>query len=352
MNFPTGSEEKSGVISFEKPIDYDKKKKVELCRGIYEEEYDEVINFLKRENKMSSGNFTILSREELKRYSALNAYTVLMRAPNSEIYGTIFSIPLPIKINGEIIEHGCTSFLNVHSKIRGFKMCMILIRELAQYGFENNILCSYQLSSFKMCETAIEVNSWFRPISLMRSLLLGFTFPGYNEISNFNKNRLLYKCKVPKNCVIKQVKDGNRAEALRFYQDINKGNKFVFYPSDSLFEKWIKLYPSYLVSNGKEIIGFFTLGTLNCKMSTGAEGTLCSPLLFNSLKGKSEVVLKCLLSIAEEKDYDLLYGNQVGDLTEEVYKSVHAIKNKAVSYFSLYNNSAKLQSEDIFAPLF
>ena len=151
---------------------------------------------------------------------------------------------------------------------------------------------------------------------------------------------------------MKQVKDGNKSEALKFYQDINKGNKFVFYPSNELFEKWIKLYPTYIVLNGKEIIGLFSIGTLNCKMASGAEGTLCSPLLFNSIKGKSEMILKCLLSIAEEKDYDLLYGNQVGDLTEEVYKSVNAIKNKSVSYFSLYNNSAKVKSEDIFTPLF
>ncbi len=351
MNFPTGLEEGIGIINSDKPIDYDKKKKVDLCRGIYEEEYDEVITFLRRENKMPSENFTMLSKEEIKRYTALNAYTVLMRAPNSELYGTIFSVPFPMKINSEILTFGCTSFLNVHSKIRKFKMCMILIRELAQYGFENNVLCSYQLSAFKMCETAIEVNSWFRPINLIRSLLLGFTYPGYNEISNFNKNRILYKCKVPKGFTVKQVK-GNYLEALKFYQDINQNNKFVFYPSEPLFEKWIKLYPSYLVFNGKEIIGFFTLGTINCKMSTGAEGTLCSPLLFNCVKGKGDIVLKSLLSIAEEKDYDLLYGNQIGDLTPEVYQSVNAIKNKDVSYFSLYNNSIKLKCEDIFTPLF
>jgi hypothetical protein len=363
MFFPKGNERNDGIICLDKPVDYDRNKKVILSRNL--EEYDEIVEFLKEQNMMASGNFTLLSKVEIEKYKRLGSYSVLMRSENGKLFGTIFSIPFPVKcsLTAGIIEdtgytkdivitHGCTTFLNVSSKIRGFKMCMLLIRELAQYGHENNILCSYQLTSFKLCENSVEILTWYRPINMMKSLLLGFTFPGYNEVSNFNKNRMIYKCKAPKGYIIEQVKMKGLEEALSFYVDINKDNRFVFFPDILLFEKWTKEYLTYIVKYENKIIGIFSIGTLNCKMANMIEGRLCLPLLFNSLKGKGEKVLRCLLSISEEKDYDLLYGNQIGDLTEVVYKSVNAVLNDKKSYFSLYNNNMHITSSDIYVPLF
>jgi hypothetical protein len=59
-----------------------------------------------------------------------------------------------------------------------------------------------------------------------------------------------------------------------------------------------------------------------------------------------------LLSIASDKDFDVFYCNQVGDLTESVLSSVNCIKNAVPSFFSLYNNSIRLLSQDICTPLF
>ena len=350
MAFPKGGDGEGGIISREQPPDYDRSKKVELCRGIYEEEYDEVVQFLRKENKMSSGIFTLLSKEEIKRLVSLGVYTVLMRTTNSHLYGTIFSLPLPIKSNNEIVLHGCTSFLNVCSKVRKFGMCAILIRELALYGFENQIFCSYQLSTFKLHENAVKINTWYRPISLVRSLLLGFSFPGYNELSNFHKTREKFACKAVKGVDVKLVKESNAESALEFYLKLVKDKKFAFYPDKNLFKKWIKAYPTYMVKG----LGIFSIGTVNCKMSNGAEGTLASPLLFacSENEGAGEKVLKSLLSVASDKDFDVFYCNQVGDLTEDVLQSCSCIKNVTPSYFSLYNNSLKLNEKDIFTPLF
>ena len=349
MAFPKGEESESGIISRDRPPDYDRSKKVELCRGIYEEEYDEVVSFLRSENKTSSGIFTLLSKEEIKRLISLDTYVVLMRTSNSHLYGTIFSLPLPIKSDGNLITHGCTSFLNVCSKVRKFGMCSILIRELALYGFENNILCSYQLSTFKLHDNAVKINTWYRPISLMRSLLLGFTFTGYNDLSNFHKTREKFACKAVKGVDVKLVKEGGCENALNFYLKLVENKKFAFFPDLSLFKKWIKAYPTYVVKG----LGIFSLGTINCKMSNGAEGMLASPLLFACVnEGAGVQVLKSLLSVASEKDYDVFYCNQVGDLSEELLQSVNCIKNVVPTYFSLYNNSIKLDEKDIYTPLF
>jgi hypothetical protein len=347
MAFPKG-ERAEGIISKETPPDYDRTKKVELCRGIYEEEYDEVVQFLRAENKMASGIFTLLSKEEIKRLVSLGTYTVLMRNLNSHLFGTIFSLPLPIRSNGESITHGCTSFLNV--KIRGFAMCSILIKELALYGFENQIYCSYQLSTFKLSENAVQISTWYRPISLMRSLLLGFSFPGYNDLSNFHKTREKFSCKSVKNVSCKLVKEGNAEIALSFYLKLVQNKKFAFYPDLELFKKWVKAYPTYVVKD----LGIFSIGILNCKMPNSAEGMLASPLLFACTEDidSGTKVLKSLLSIASDKDFDVFYCNQVGDLTEEVLSSMSCIKNAVPSFFSLYNNSIRLLSQDICTPLF
>jgi len=364
MFFPNKDVKVKGIISTDKPIEADKNnKKVILSREL--EQYDEIEQFLKDENKMSSGNYTLLTRSEIEKYKRLNCYSVLMRNENNKLFGTIFSIPFPIKCSiiagitddsqytkDKIINHGCTTFLNVSSKIRGFKMCMLLIRELTQYCYENNLLCGYQTTSFPLCEKNIEISSWFRPINMTKSLLLGFTFPGFNEISNFNKNRIMYKCKAPKDYIIELVKQKNMEEALTFYKKINENNRFVFYPDTEFFEKWIKEYLTHIVKFENKIIGIFSIGTINTKMANMMEGRLCLPLLFNSVKGKEEKVLKCLLSVAEQKDYDLLYGNQIGDLTSSLYKSVNAIQNEKKSYFSLYNNNMDLTAYDLYVPIF
>lgn len=365
MYFPSKNLKNTGIISTEKPVDYDRNKKVVLSRNFSESEYEEVIDFLKEQNMMASGNYTLLSRGEIEKYKKLGFYSVLMRNESNKLFGTIFSIPFPIKCSltagstedseytkDKIITHGCTTFLNVSSKIRGFKMCMLLIRELAQYGYENNILCGYQTTSFPLCDKSVEINNWYRPINMAKSLLLGFTFPGYNEISNFNKNRMLYKCKCPKNYIIEQVKHKNLEEAFSFYISINENNRFVFHPDLDFYQKWVKEYLTYIVKFENKIVGIFSISTINCKMGNMIEGRLCLPLLFNSQKGKEEKVLKCLLSIGEQKDYDLLYGNQIGDLTEQVYTSVNSVQNSKKTYFSLYNNNMDVNSEDLYVPIF
>jgi hypothetical protein len=365
MFFPNEKTKVEGVISTDKPVDYDRNKKVSLSRKLEESEYEEVVEFLKSQNLMASGNYTLLTRGEIEKYKRLNCYSVLMRNETNKLFGTIFSIPFPVKCSitsgttedGEytkdkIIVHGCTTFLNVSSKIRGFKMCMLLIRELTQYGYENNIFSGYQLTSFPLTEKSVAISNWYRPINMMKSLLLGFTFPGYNEVSNFNKNRMLYKCKAPKNYLVNRVKAKGLEEALSFYGKINENNRFVFFPDLSLFEKWTREYLTYTVKFEDETIGIFSIGTINCKMGNMVEGTMCLPLLFNSKKGKGEKVLRCLLSVAEEKGYDLLYGNQIGDLTQQLYESVNSIRTDKKSFFSLYNNNMNLKPSDLYVPVF
>ena len=362
MFFPKNDDNIEGIVSLDKPIDYDRKKKVIIEREI--KDYDEVYMFIRDHNKMDSGNYTLLPKSEIERFIRLGCYSILMRGEeNKKLYGTIFSIPLPIRcsitfaINDEeeltkdkIITHGCTSFLNVHSKLRGFNMCMVLIRDLANMAYENNIYCSYQMTSFKLCDTSFTISSYFRPINLLNSLALGFVFPEYADIKNFHNSRMKYKCKVPKGYSLKRVSNQNMEKALQFYISLNVNKKFVFYPDIKLFSKWIQEFPTYIVSNEKKKVGIFSITKIFSRMGNDVDGNLCLPLIFNATD--KVPVLKCLLSVAEERGHDVLYTYSVGDLDEKTLESVNAVETPKKTWFSLYNNSMKLTPKDLYIPLF
>ena len=238
-----------GIISKDKIVKDKTDKKLIFSPGIKDEEYDEVVEYIKQQNIMSSRNITLLLKEDLERFNRLSYFSILMRNEiNNKLVGTILSIPFSIRCSylaGETenaeytkemtILHGCTSFLNIHKAIRGFKIASLIIQELIKVGNEKNIFCSYQLTSFKLTENAIPINSWYRPINLMRSLLLGFGFPPSSNISDLMKIKDKYRIKTVKGLKVKQITDNNAASCLEFYRSINEQKRFLFYPGSRIF---------------------------------------------------------------------------------------------------------------------
>lgn len=357
MFFPKGDEINEGIISTDPPIGYLENKKITLTRGIEKEEYNEVYEFLRDQNKMSSGNFTLFPKDEISRYVRLNAFAVLMRSQNnSSLIGTIFSVPFPIrcisKNENKIIPHGCTTFLNIHDKLRKHGLCMALIRELTKYGFEKDVLCSYSLTSFPLSTKSFPISSWYRPINLPRSIGLGFNYPNWNAPSEFLKNRLMYNTKMPKKYVCERVESKNIEKALTFYQLITQDKKFVYMPDLNCFRKWIQEYPTFLISFEKKPVGIFSISSVYCRMESSLDGKLALPLIFNSDPKHAISVMKSLIFVVSERDYDVLYTHCVGDMNKELLKTINAIETRDKSYLSLYNNSMTLTSSDLYVPLF
>ena len=281
-----------------------------------------------------------------------------------------------------IITHGCTSFLNVHGKLRKHGMCMALIRELTQYAFEKQIYCSYSLTSFPLSEKSFEISAWFRPLNLPRSIGLGFSYPDWSVPSEFVNNKVKYNTKIPKGYICERVTDSKAQKALEFYISLvsnedptsaknnNSGadaTKFVFFPTLEFFKKWIQEYATFLVmrkysedgsQESKIPVGIFSLGSIYCRMQNGIDGKLALPLMFKSSlkdpkqKEYSNKVMKCMIYTANDRDYDTLYMYSVGDMNSELLKSVNAIETSTKSYFSLYNNSMTLTVNDLYIPLF
>lgn len=363
MFFPKETKEdtnnsKNIIISLTEPIEYKEQKNIVLFRGVKKEEYDEIYEFLRDQNEMSSGNFTIFPKDEIARYMRFNSLAVLMRSSKSNtLLGTIFSMLFPINCKNEdnqnsLIFHGCTTFLNVHKKLRNHGLCMALIRELTRYAYNNNIYCSYSLTSFPLSSKSCEITAWYRPLNLPRSIGLGFTYPNWNIPSEFLKNRILYNTKMPKKYNCERVINSKLEIAHNFYLNQIRDKKFAFLPDRDFFNKWIQEYPTFLVTLNKIPIGLFSIGSIYCRMASGLDGRLALSLLFISLPHEAIKVMKSMIFIANEREYDALYMHETGDITRDILNETNAIETEKKSYFSLYNNSMNLTPADLYIPLF
>lgn len=352
MYIPKG-DEPEGIISKLPPVNYESNKKISLHRSLKPEEYDEFCDFIKKQNKMSSGNYTLLPKGELLRILKFNPKVITMRGGNkNSLLGTLISVPFPIKSNHKVITHGCTSYLNVHNILRNNGLAMALIRELIQWGFEDNIYCDYHLTDHKIGENAIQISSWYRPINLPKSIGLGFTIPDFNVPHLFAKNRLKYNTKAMSGFKTVRVLQKNQDKALDFYKKICK-QKLALWPDLELFSKWIQQFPTFMVrtKENKKIVGIFSINNLFCRMGEEVEGKLCIPILFNCRETFNQATLRALINTAHEREFDVLYLYQTGDLNRECLESVNAIETNKKSWFSLYNNVMNLQPEDISVPL-
>ena len=254
------------IISKEKPISYGGKKNIKVIKGLEVSEYDEFCSFIQNHNKMSTGNTTLLPKSELVKLLKLDNNVVLIRSNvGNKLIGTIMTIKLPIRNKQdskcEIITHGCTTFLSIHSKLRGNGLCMALIRGLVGYGYEEKVYCDYHTVPLKIGNNSIKVNSWYRPIHLQNSTKLGFL---HSNTNTKTRNRLKYKTNLQKGYSFSKITNTNSIESLNLYKKLIKNKKFVFYPDIDLWKKWINIFPSFIIYKENVEIGIVSLHTLYC----------------------------------------------------------------------------------------
>ncbi len=342
------------IISKDPPVKFEyENKKVSLCEGIKESEYNEVANFYQKYNRMSTGNTTLLPVSELKRYLSINNISLLMRTANGMLIGTIICLLLPVKNSNdsreEIIITGCTTFLAIHPSLRKMGLCMALIRKLIELGYAKGIFCDYHMVSFPIGSNSISINSWYRPIDLHRSKELGFLYDGLLDSHNSTKLRLKYRTKIPNNHTYIQVIDNNINISLDYYKGLIINKKFAFWPDEKLWSEWVKSYPTYLIYNKNECLGIVSLNTIYCVIERTKEtGRILFPIICG---GEMDSVIPVICTIAKDLNYDVVYFHQHGSITEGALSKIKAIKTTTKLCFSLYNNCISLNVEDINVPL-
>ncbi len=342
------------IISEKEPINRDLSKKVDIIRGIEDDDGTEVYRFIKNQNIMQSGNITLLPFNELKKYLSFDGHPLLMRGGSKKsLVGFVISIPFKVRClyndDEKIITHGCTSFLNVHKSLRGHGMCMTLIRELIKWGYEKKIYCGYHTTENKIGSNGVKINSWYRPLHLDKSIKLGFLYPDYDDIRSKRKTRLKYDTKIPSSCEISRVLESNHIESLEVYKKLVESKKFSFYPELSFWKRWVQYFPTYIVKKDNQYVGLYTLTSLHCRIqSTQMDGNLATPLI---CVGEMPYTLSCLIHTAKERNYDVLYLYEIGDIDNEVLVNSKALKTNTVQWFNMYNNNISLNATDIYVPL-
>ncbi len=374
------------IISKDSPVEFDNSKmNLKISEGIQESEYEEVSDFVRKYNKMSSGNTTLLPISELKRYLSVDNLTVLMRSSKGKLIGTIICLLLPIKCkkgsegsggsegsnstnqpigptNQPILIHGCTTFLTVHPSIRGMGLCMALIKSLIGYGYKKKIYSDYHMVSFKIGNNSFEIKSSYRPINLKRSNELGFLYPGYTDITN-RMTRLKYRTKLsPEYSYYKiNTNNNNLDQSLIYYQSLinpDSSKMFSFYPDSRMWKQWVEAFDTYVICRKKIPIGVVSINTIYClvgnenrngnKENKKNEGKVMFPIV---CIGDMKVVMPTLCNIAKETDHDIIYFHQHGDVTQDSLDRINCIQTGTNPWFSLYNNRIKITPTNLYVPL-
>ena len=341
------------IISKEVPVKFEDDKKVVISEGIQESEYEEVSHFYQKYNRMSTGNITLMTVDDLKRHLILPNISLLMRSANGMLIGTIISILLPVKnrndITEQIIMHGCTTFLAVHPGLRKMGLCMALIRRLIEIGYERKMYCDYHMVSFPIGSNSIKISSWYRPINMGRSKELGFLYDGFRDPRNSTKVRLKYTTKLQPNHTYIIVGPNNINVSLKYYKSIIKDSKFAFWPNKDLWSQWVTSFPTYLIYKGDKIVGVVSINTVYCVIEKSQEmGRILFPIICN---GEMESVMPVVCSIANDLKYDVVYFHEHGSVTEDALGKINAIQTNTKLFFSLYNNQILLNQTDIDVPL-
>lgn len=358
------NDDKQLIISKDRPVGFDTDKNIKLFVGINPENYDEVASFYQKYNQMSTGNTTLLPVDDLKRYLSMNNISILMRSSNGMLIGTIISILLPIKCNNTVITHGCTTFLAVHPGLRKMGLCMAMIRKLIEVGYEQGLYCDYHMVAFPIGDNSIPLNSWYRPIDINRSKELGFLYDGWKDPRNSTKIRLKYNSKLPPSCSYVLVDNTNCNVSLEYYLKIVEKTKFGFYPDKNTWQQWINAFPTYLIyqqtsnkqniknqnkNKQNKIVGLVSINTIYCIITQTKEtGRIMFPIICD---GDMDIVLKVTCSIAYDKNYDVVYFHEHGNVTSDCLSRINSIKTTTKLWFSLYNNRIKLDVSDIHIPL-
>lgn len=352
---------KSIIISKDIPISYNEDKNIIFDRNVDNENVkEEIITFIKNNNKTTSGNITLLTIEELEIYIRLGSKWLLMRSNTSKrsLIGVVMSLPLSIKVKDnntyKIITHGYTTFLNVHSSLRGHGLCMAMIRELIHDGYKEGLYCDYHLVPDKIGENSILIDSWYRPLNLKSCVNLGFIYPGYDDSRSKIKNRLKYSTRLQPDVETVLIDQDTAVNTYYYYRQLVSDKEFAFYPELDFWMLWIQEFPTFLIKDikNKKDIGIFSLGSVSVRVKKENEdkvAKLSLPVL--AVSTNTNKLLSSIIHESSNLGYDALYIYEIGDFSSEELERVHSLKTTTSLYFSMYNNKMNLNKEEIITPI-
>ena len=362
-------ERKNNIISFEKPVSgIITQPDLKLTRKVTN--IDQIYDFLTTNNVTSSGNTLYLPLQKLKHIINSNTHCSLLSL-NDNIIGFVLCIKLPIYFNftipddkqvtgqlnyfrpddPQVIISGCTSYLCVTPALRNKKLGMVLIRDIIDYGYHNNIFTAYHLLSSPKTNNYTEIKMYYRVIDLLLGPQYDHHYRNYNRKNEkIDRNKIAYQIKLDNSVVIKVCK-GTEPEVQDYLTIVDKysDKQMVYYPNINSWRQICKIFKVYIVYENTVPVGCFMFN-YNTMVVKNINKTLLTTILVFCL-GVQPLTLKCAIRKSKLNKDIVLYCYRVGTVSGEHLGDVQALECKIPAYFERYNQSGKLKYNQIEVPL-
>lgn len=323
---------------------------------------EEISEFYKLNNISPIGSNTLFDTSTQLAFTTAGAHFIVTRDDStSQIKGCIVVLPLSVEIDKSTFSVGNITYLCVSRHHRKEGLARELFSRIGNLANSLNIPLGYStgLATYMTTARSVEIRSWYRPLRHRIAAELGYEFPSYRNSSDRSDYRtsIAYNCNLPANLIVKRVESPTNSSIARdFYCNITDKCRIRYMPTNEEWERWIKAFPTYLVFESEQIIGLFMVNLFTARVNNGKIGKFALLLL---VVGQILSTLKAALYITHQLGNSVVYGYEVGGITEEEVKEIKGLRTRLPIHLSFHlqdkNNLKLIPSEiepaDILLPL-
>jgi len=308
---------------------------------------EEMMEFIRRNDRTDSGNVTELSEESLNRIIGTRSIVIVL-VENNKIIGTIISLIFRVQYKNEekseILDFltTYTTFLCVDGNYREKGLAMCLIRGMMKYGHKRyGIQHGYYMTYKQHHSVNEQIKSWYRPINIQKVSNAGFTvqsFPQKYKRDIKMNERLGYHIGKPK---IEGVKCTSKN--YEKVKEIMKKGEIYLNPTEEEYKWLCECFDIYTVGSDKMFMLFpltSLISSTNCRVTNAQLALMIGD------------ALPQVLWTAKESGYDLLYGWYGGDITELRVEAIKGLKTIGKGYLEIYNSKRMINAKDMMVPIF
>lgn len=283
------------------------------------ETLEKISKFIASSNITSTGNISYLPVERLISFRDLNAIAVGLVDKESNLYGTIFTIP----INTHKRKFGCTTFLCLDSKVRNQGNVRSLRNKLIEIAEQQELYFGYHTTDLQLSPNAIQIQSWFIPKDIQVARKIGYPCI---EKHRHSQNHLQNTLTVSKVTLVSDL--------------LFQPTRYCFLPDD----QWLKHFPTYQITNNGIFVGIFSLNKVAVKITqTNQEATLdqiCWSFGSSIIDGAMSVSMA-----------PVIIGYLVGSISLDdiLQKNGRVLSHEP--WTSLYGTEIRIKHADLYLPL-
>lgn len=357
------------------------------CAMINAPNFEQISTFICEHNLMRGGNITRMSPKGVENFMQSGFHRADILSNNGLILGVIFTKSTHVKYisyisdisqsPSEIVEFdtGCTTFMVVHKSFRGMGMAMALIKQAIKIGIPHNVKSGYHLIDREIGVNCLELNMWFRPIDVQRTLDTNHPIPTPKNLILNRKDKLkwlneIYRPYIESDFAGYEIRNATddpeivasflRREDFNFEKDANSQALWWTPSKDEVSRMCKTFHTRYMVerANKDRIVGCFVLYEMEIQIDplkkSSSDSLTCAGWSSFFRFESPELLLiglKYMVEYARQLGLPYLLFHEVGSLNEGVLKTIKAIKSQGKNILGYYNVGVWPDSSRISLPL-